>query len=94
MLDRHAAFWYGYHSVSYIDTIFTYVRNSALWLAENNRVWRNGYAAVYHLGNGSSVNALIHGMNNGTVLGVMLARRSGAASLARIQPPTFDSIEQ
>ena len=74
-LTGTAAFWVRIPTLSHtIDTIvYIWYGNSAVVASQENKpgVWRNGYAAVYHLGNGSSVNAIDStGMNNGTVLGV------------------------
>jgi RHS repeat-associated protein len=53
-------------------TIYTWYGNSSVVVSQENKsgVWSNGYAAVYHLGNGSSITGVDSaGTNSGVVNG-------------------------
>jgi len=70
-----AAFWVRIPLLSHTtDTaVYMWYGNSGVAASQENKpgVWRNGYAAVWHLGDGKTVNATDStGVNNGTVFGI------------------------
>jgi RHS repeat-associated protein len=77
-----ASFWVRIPLLSHITDTVIYMcfGNNAISSSQENKpgVWRNGYAAVWHLGNGAAVSgADSTGVNNGTVMG----RLQGASGM-------------
>jgi YD repeat-containing protein len=77
-ITGNAAFWVRIPTLSHTTdtTLYMWYGSSAVGPSQENKpgVWRNGYAAVYHLSGGGNVSAFDSlGANNGTPVGVSSA---------------------
>jgi RHS repeat-associated protein len=94
-------FWVRIPTLSHTtdSTIFMWYGNAAVTVSQENKpgVWSNGYAAVYHMGNGSSISGGDStGNNPGTISGVSSASGviggggsfSGSSSISAVPSST------